>query len=116
MTAFRENALKLKFLTLNPPLTISFKISTMSHFFTLLTPNFMQNFRKTGVWSLLQCQSVPGHIVLSNVELIMYVKFQNFLVTGCRDSDKKQNVPKIGFPQKFFFKIWLCHFFTIMVS
>ena len=39
--------------------------------------------------------------MLDNVELIMYMKFQKLLMTGCRDMDKKhQNYPQNGgFPQ-----------------
>ena len=34
---------------------------------------------------------------LDNVELVMYVKFQKHLMTGCRDMDKKpQKLPKNG--------------------
>ena len=60
---------------------------------------------------------------LDNVELIMYMKFQKILMTGCRDMDKKhQKCPKNGgfpplvTPQDFFSKIGLCHFCTLMVA
>ena len=49
MCHFRENGQKTQFLTLNPPQLLDkdfFKIPAMSLFFTLLTPNFMQSFRK----------------------------------------------------------------------
>ena len=48
--------------------------------------------------------------MLDNVKLIMYMKFQKILMTGCRDMDKKhQKCPKNVFspfvtPQYFFFK------------
>ena len=48
--------------------------------------------------------------MLDNVELIMYMKFQKLLMTGCRDMDKKIKItPKMGFfpylwPPKIFFK------------
>ena len=49
--------------------------------------------------------------MLDNVELIMYMKFQKLLMTGCRDMDKKpQKMPQKWFfspfvtPQDFFFK------------
>ena len=47
--------------------------------------------------------------MLDSVELIMYMKFQKILMTGCRDMDKKhQKCPKNGFSPfvipKFFFK------------
>ena len=49
--------------------------------------------------------------MLDNVELIMYMKFQKLLMTGCRDMDKKhQKYPQNGgfppfvTPQEFFFK------------
>ena len=48
--------------------------------------------------------------MLDNVELIMYVKFQKLLMTGCRDIDKKdQKCPRNGFfphlpPPRYFFK------------
>ena len=35
--------------------------------------------------------------MLDNIELIMYMKFQKILMTGCRDMDKKhQKCPKNG--------------------
>ena len=47
--------------------------------------------------------------MLDNVELVMYVKFQKLLMTGCRDMDKKpQKCPQNGFfppfvtPPRFF--------------
>ena len=49
--------------------------------------------------------------MLDNVELIMYMKFQKILMTGCRHMDKKpQKCPQNGVfppfvtPQDFFFK------------
>ena len=48
--------------------------------------------------------------MLDNVELIMYMKFQKLLMTGCRDMDKKhKNTLKIGVSPicdslRFFFK------------
>ena len=48
--------------------------------------------------------------MLDNLELIMYMKFQKFSMTGCRDMDKKyKNAPKMGVspicdPQDFFQK------------
>ena len=61
--------------------------------------------------------------MLDNVELIMYIKFQKLLMTGCRDMDKKhQKYPQNGgfppfvTPQDFFSKIGLCHFCTFMVD
>ena len=47
MSGFRESAPKSKFLTLNPQIKISFQNSNHVTFFTLLIPNFMQNFRKS---------------------------------------------------------------------
>ena len=50
--------------------------------------------------------------MLDKVKLIMHMKFQKFLMTGCRDTDKNiKNTPKMGFspicdPQRFFFKTW----------
>ena len=47
--------------------------------------------------------------MLDNVELIMYMKFQKILMTGCRDMDEKhQKCPNMGFfphllPHKIFF-------------
>ena len=48
--------------------------------------------------------------MLDNVEIIMYIKFQKLLMTGCRDMEKNiQNTPKMGFspicdPQDLFQK------------
>ena len=49
--------------------------------------------------------------MLDNVKLIVYMKFQKMLMTGCRDMDKKhQKCPQNGVfppfvtPQDFFFK------------
>ena len=40
--------------------------------------------------------------MLDNVELIMYMKFQKLLMTGCRDIDKKhQKYPKDGVSPPF---------------
>ena len=55
-------------------------------------------------WTCRFCQ------MLDNVELIMYMKFQKLLMTGCRDMDKNiKNTPKVGFfpicdSRRFFFK------------
>ena len=63
--------------------------------------------------------------MLDNVELIMYMKFQKDLMTGCRDMDKKhQKYPQNGiFPLfetlTFFFKnraLSLLHPYGILTS
>ena len=46
MSGFEENVQKTLFLTLNPQIKIFFQNSGRVTFFTLLTPNFMQSFRK----------------------------------------------------------------------
>ena len=52
MTGFRDNIEKPEFLTLNPQIKIFFQNSGGVTFFTLLTPNVMQNFIKTNEQSL----------------------------------------------------------------
>ena len=58
--------------------------------------------------------------VLDNFKLMMYIKFQKILITGCTDMDKKhQKCPQNGFfspfptPQDFFSKIVFCNFCTL---
>ena len=46
MASFGENVKKPKFSTLSPPIKIIFQNSGTVTFFALLTPNFMQTFRK----------------------------------------------------------------------
>ena len=58
--------------------------------------------------------------LLDNVKLIIYMKFQNIFMSGCRLWTKKhQKFPHFSshlrYPKIFFTKIALCHFSTNMV-